>query len=98
MRVSNRKFRYDAATKRFTAEISEFGKEPPALTQLYPDAADVGIVIMSAETGKEVRFYLKEEEKEPVDGDLIAWHFEIVPEDARKMPQCAGMTITIWND
>lgn len=74
------RFTYIPATRTFVAEASDFNGTRLS-DQLYNDACDEGMVIVSTRTGKEVAFYLDEEERDR-EGDVIAWHFKAVKGDA----------------
>lgn len=71
--VSTRQFTLDGAT--FVAEISDFG---PGFKfgQVYDDACDEGITLVSQWTGAEIVFAVHHEERR--DGDLLWWELRAV--------------------
>lgn len=82
---STKQFYYTKETRNFSACASEV---PIRLQQLYSDACDVGIVLVSHVTGKEIKFYLVEE-KHDREGDLLYWKFK------NDQVNC---TVTVFND
>jgi hypothetical protein len=92
-------FTYDKATRCFVGEISELtaGGRLPLLGQIYPDACDAGMILISCDTGKEVRFYLIEEKRD-ADGDLVVMILKPLPEEVQKNPLLEGLSIHALND
>ena len=77
-----------------TAEASTIGYHGPH--QIYDDACDVGIAVLSERTGNVVRFYLSGQD---IDGeDTYGWHFRPIPEDMRLLPTAAHIEVLIIND
>lgn len=78
-RISTSKFSFDARNASFVTEISDlmfaFGRRAP-WGQLYDDACDEGLVLVSAATGKEVPFYLDGADER--DGEICGWRFKPV--------------------
>ncbi len=74
----------------FVAEASDFGPNARIWGQLYNDAADIGLVLISAKSGARIAFYLDEERKDR-EGEITEWAFKAV--DA-KVPY----RVVIFND
>lgn len=91
--------RYEYSSKDFnyhgmswTTEASDLARNN-FFGQIWDDAADVGFVVKSHVTGKEVVFYLDTVERD-ADNDIRWWTFKPYnPEDRYK-----DLVITIWND
>lgn len=83
-RVSSERFMWDAEKRHFIGEISETG----AIVQqpLYNDAADVGFVMVSQWTGKEMVFLLQNTIRQ--DDEIQGWYFKSEE----------GLGCTIFND
>lgn len=87
--VHIRQFHYNAATRHFTAELSEIGD----FTRVWHDSADLGVVVHNPGTGRSVTFVIVDESKD-ADGDLQYWLLRSVTgtrEDGR-------FTMTVYND
>ena len=81
--ISTKAFGYDAETKTFYAEASDFRAYDPTFDpfrQIWDDSADVGFALKGEKTGQEVIVFedLSQAKFDEFD-DVIAWHF--VPED-----------------
>lgn len=74
---------------------SDFG---PGLrfSQIYSDTADVGVVVVGR-TGKEVVYYLAETKRDR-EGDVQYWQFLPISEHTRRIPECRGTSVVIFND
>lgn len=93
-------FTYDKETKTLIAESSDLlGNH---FQRLYDDACDVGIAIQSVKTQKVVTYYLhktvKPEGREFCVGEVVAWEYLPTTESIRQVPECAGTSVTIFND
>ena len=94
MRHSSKQFTWLPETRRFIAEVSELGANP--FGQIYPDACDMGFVMISAVTGKESKWV---EDSQIYDGDELAgWRFVPTDETVRKLPILKGVVVEILND
>ena len=94
-RVSSEAFTYHKPTKTMVCEISDLGKSF-RFSPVYPDACDVGFIMESHRTKKEVVFSVSEEVI--VDGDILSWELKPTPESLRKAPEVTGLRVTIFND
>jgi hypothetical protein len=95
-RLSTARFSWLKESRCFAAEASEL-PHSFAPGQIYPDAADEGLVLMSARTGEEVRYYLHHIDKS-ADNEIQGWNYLPVPEDARRIRGAAGTSVLIIND
>jgi len=97
MNATTAKFSYNAAEKLFVTEASDLG---PVGThyfhQIYPDAADIGLILTSHRTGHEATFYLDHTETQ--EGEIKWWNLKPTTETVRKVPTLAGATLRIFND
>lgn len=86
-KVSTKEFSYSART--FTNELSSM--HDFIISRIYPDAADVGFVLVSAKTGAECTYVLSEEVKDAT-GDLL--YYEFSPIDSIGV----GTKVILFND
>ena len=94
MRHSTSKFTFAKNSKRFIAEISELGYN--VFGQIYPDACDRGIVLVSEKTGAESKWV---EDRQLMAGDeLGGWVLIPTAETLRKTPALRGYEVHILND
>ena len=89
------RFTFNATTKLFIAEASDLQNQH--LNPLYDDAVDVGLVIQSSKTGQLVRYYMNSVVKDG-DGDVESWNYYPTTESLREVPECAGTSVTVFND
>ena len=87
--VSSKSFTFNKATKTFTTEISDLGKEFD-LVQIYPDACDEGFVMVSHVTGNLEKFAMSKTITNS-EGETMGWEFVGL---SRKL----GLKATIYND
>ena len=80
----------------FIAEASDL-KGYEVARQIYDDACDVGFAIRNHATGNVVRFYMEQPHTDR-EGDITHWTFKVIPEDARKDPRIAKLSVKIFND
>lgn len=97
MYFSTSSFSFDGKSKVFSAEISELmhGKVQ-FLGQIYPDACDEGIFLVSHKTGETAVFYLNVIDVS--EGEYRAWELLPTTETLRKQPRLAGYKIVVFND
>jgi hypothetical protein len=92
-------FDFDKKSKLFTQEISTLcqgQRRLPVFTQIYDDACDIGLKLISDHTGKEIVFVVAGED---TDGeDIHGWRLEPTTESIRKVPECANLKMLIIND
>ena len=97
-KVSSRHFDFNVATNEFVAEMSMLDHGGiRVLGQLYADAADTGFVMVSARTGKEVEFVLKEEVRD-ADRDIRYWEFQPTHQAQFYNPELRGVRVIVLND
>lgn len=81
----------------FTAEASELAPAVrPLFGQVYEDAADDGLILVSDRTGREVRLSVIKEHMR--DGDITHWELASIPEDTRRLRLRQPITMVIYND
>lgn len=103
MRVSTQLFTYDAAKRQFTTEISDLGREFN-FEQVYTDAIDTGLTLVSQRTGREVEYVVDHVEFDQ-EGDRLWWDLVVADprhllhtRDVSAMQNMRGSTIRIFND
>jgi hypothetical protein len=94
MEVSTSLFSWDAERKMFVAEISDLG-QGFRFERMYPDAADIGLVLRSHKTEVTARYYVVDQNG---DDDDFVWILKPCIETLKKHPQLAGTEIHILND
>ena len=93
-KVTTKQFTWEAATKSFLAEISDFGKE---FRFLNNGDADRGLVLVSEKSKREAVFVLHDVLRDN-DNDIIQW--VLFPTAAAKQanPMLEGVRMVIFND
>jgi hypothetical protein len=81
-------------SKVLVGEASEMGLR---ITQLYDDACDEGLCLMSHKTGECSYWYLSQRVTSP-DSELMAWVFKPCAETLRKTPVLEGWELRVLND
>ena len=96
MQLSTRQFTYYPRDRQFVAEMSELamGGRRRIWHQIYPDACDVGINVVSHRTGKEVTYVLAET-KRSAYGDILHW---VLTPVATSSLEAADTSVLIFND
>lgn len=95
---SSRLFSYNTQSRSFVGEISTLViGNGPLSGQIYPDACDEGLCVVSSKTGRVIRFALQEE-KRNADHDLEAIIFKIEPSDARRFGLANDITVHVLID
>ena len=87
--VSTRQFAWVPETREFVAEISDTN----GLGQVYDDACDEGLTLVSARTGNTVVFVVQETHYRDSQGEVGWWILK--PASGRSGLDC---TITLFND
>ncbi len=87
--ISADRFFYHAAERTFCADLSDLG-HGFNFGQVYDDACDVGLTLVSPRTGKEIVFAISGEKKR--DGELL-W-IDLVPADFTDK----RFTVRLFND
>ena len=88
-------FDYDAKREMFSQEASvlQGGMRVSFLGSLYDDACDVGMVIVSDRTGKEVPFYLSDTVVSK-EGEVLEWKLRSASND----PSLESLVVVVLND
>jgi hypothetical protein len=94
MMLSSRQFTFNSGNG--SAFISDFGKNF-RFEQIYPDACDQGVLVVSEKTGK-VAKYAVERELIDGEGELQGWQLAPTRETVRQLPSLAGKSLMIYND
>jgi hypothetical protein len=83
---------------RYSAEVSELtgGGEHPFATRIYPDASDVGFVLLCADTGREVRMVMAATERNN-ENEVLWWTLKSDDNDVRRL-KIHPIEITVYND
>ena len=79
--------------RSFSVDASQL-KGRKMFGQLYYDATDVGVVLVNPNRDK-VPFYLKNTDE--VEGDVMGWRFEVLPETVAQNPKLSGLKFLIVN-
>lgn len=85
--VSTAQFSYFGAAAQFVGEVSSTN----GLGRVYDDAADEGLTLVSARTGREVVFVVSEVHFDR-EGDLTHWTLRPAT------PQAFDVTLVLFND
>lgn len=93
--LSTSQLYYDAVSNCLSADMAELEHQGFRWEQVYPDAIDLGVTLVSHITGKEIKFVVCEEERNG-DGDLIKWRLK--PVKTHNDPRVDSMRIIIYND
>lgn len=92
---------YDKEKNVFVGELSDLNArsspESPTFHQIYDDAADVGLVLISHKTASEATFYLYNEVYGAED-EFLYYELRPTPETIRKYPQLKQSKVLIYND
>jgi hypothetical protein len=87
---STSQFHFDPKFKLLTQEISMLseGSKKPVFKQIYADAGDEGITIVSAETGASIDFvvYSVDDTGTGTDREIAWWRLKPTAESLRKLP------------
>lgn len=97
--VSSDNFYVDKARKAMVADWSDLsrGGERKFLVPAYVDSADAAIDIVSARTGKTVRF-VQIDELRTLDGELHRLVFAPMLKEVLKNPKLDGWIVEVLND
>ena len=102
MNATTKQFDYDAASRLFTSEMSILsnGGRLPVFKQIYPDAVDQGLTLVSHRTGREVDYVVVKVDMAgcPEDFEIAGWRLEPTAQSVRKEPACRGTQLLIIND
>lgn len=95
MRHSTAKFTWSKDTQTFVAEISDLSDD--VFGQIYPDACDLGIILVSEKTGAESKWFIDSKLRND-DGELTGWRLLPTPEARRNFPALKQCEVIILND
>lgn len=83
--------------KTLSIDASQIGRPgQPLFGQIYDDAADEGLRLISHKTGQEIRMAVCRTEKDR-EGDVRYWCLKSVPEDERRLRLPYSIELTIYN-
>ncbi len=83
------------AKKLLFGEIAELGVKQ--FERVYPDACDLGMVLVSHKTGKATTWVI-DEVRFDSDGSILEWHLIPTNDTMRFNPELIGWTLHIAND
>lgn len=92
--LSTSQLHYNAAINLFTADISMLEHNGFRWEQAYPDSVDLGVTLVSHNTGKEIPMVVDYEEWG--GEDLLAWRLK--PVKKYNDPRIDDMRVVIYND
>lgn len=87
-------FHYNQADRELVADISDLGPNP--FWQVYCDAIDQGITILSHHTGTQATFVVYHVEVR--EGDVLYWDLKPIATTLKYAPSVADLRIRIYND
>lgn len=84
----------------FSQELSSLNVKPSQCPfhQIYPDACDEGVVLISQVTGKEATYYVSSVDTDETREDIYGWNLLPTPETVRQQPRLKNTKILIIND
>lgn len=88
--ISTRGLTYDPAGRRFAVDASDL--PAGSVGQIYHDAADLGLVLASHRTGREMPMVLSRTER--CDGEVI--YHDFTP--ALERDRATGVVVRVFND
>lgn len=99
MQFSTAMFHWSPEDGLFSQELSSLGVKPTvnAFHQLYSDACDEGITLISETTGKEANYYINSVDKDD-EGDTCGWNLLPTQETIRALPKLKNTKVLIIND
>lgn len=92
---STREFTWDPKSGVFSAFVSDLPRFDPE--QVYPDALDEGICLVSHVTGRKAWFVLSSRNLD-LEGDLTHWTFVPTTEALRLDRRLANVRVEVFND
>lgn len=100
MRFSTSQFHWSPDSGLFSQELSSLNVKPTQspFHQIYPDACDEGITLISEVTGKEATYYVDTIDKDGSDEDTYGWNLLPTPETIKKLPQLKNSRVLLIND
>ena len=96
-------FHYVSNLRVFCTEISTLeaggmvGQGAPTFHQIYPDAADLGLTLVSHKTGREVDYVINDVTRN-AEGEIESWELVPTTHALRRTPEARGTRILIYND
>lgn len=93
---STNSFTYNAATRTFASEASTLSYNGGLFCQIFNDSADEGFVMVSAKTGKEVKFAVDRTEYN-ADNDIVCWKLKPVELKGSDRLAMTNVTAVVFN-
>ena len=95
---SSKLFDYDRDHHTFTAEVSmlSHSNHGRAFGRIFVDSADEGLVMISADSGKEAKFFVEEIVRDR-EQDVISWKLLPTTETCREIPRLNGSQVVVFN-
>jgi hypothetical protein len=99
MQFSTSKFHWSPDMGLFSQELSSLGIKPHqnAFHQLYSDACDEGITLISEVTHKEANYFVDSVDQDE-DGDIQGWNLLPTTETLRELPILKNTRVLLIND
>lgn len=88
-------FHWDPKDRTFTQKASSLSL--PLFRQIYQDACDLGITLVSARTGHPATFYVTGNDLD-AHGELVGWTLLPTTQTPRESPELVGVKVIIFND
>ena len=92
-------FTFNPMDRVFSTDASDLDLKPGQVpySQIYDDAVDAGMIIVSQKTGYVAMFYLAAVVRD-ADCDVVSWLFTPTTETLRARPELEGWKAMVFND
>ena len=99
MQFQTSQFHWSPDLGLFSQELSSLGVRPTqnAFHQLFPDACDQGITLISQITNKQAHYYVVSADVDN-EGETHGWNLLPTSETLRRMPRLKNTKVLIIND
>jgi hypothetical protein len=93
-KINTGRLSFDKQSRTFSAFISDLSDL--TFKQIYADACDLGLTLVSDHTGAEVDFVIVAEHTQ--EGDVTHWTLEPTKQSLRVCAAARGLKLTLFND
>jgi len=100
MKFSTNMLNYSKKDRTFSQEISVLEHtihRGNVFHQVYPDACDEGITLVSTQTGQEVDYVVTSVDQNQ-EGEIAGWWLKPTAQSIRRVPACRNTHVLIIND